>query len=314
MYLYRHINSKMKHSHQNNFKNNLIQRFPKVELSYERILHKKVSQFDTIMAIPKGPKCYLWITKHNGINISIYIILDHYKKIKDIFYYYFDKYMETELTNNIGTILYGTLFYTSIHKCFTVENIMYHCGNNIERNTWGQKWLLIDSLFENHLHRISDPKIIVGLPILSHQESDFKQQVAKAIYPIYKIEYRNYYERNKSINTKLSVLSQSLETNCNEKVFLVKPTLQNDIYNLYDNNNFIDIAHIPDYTTSVMMNSLFRNIKENANLDALEESDDEEEFQNEDEEQYVCMDRSYKMKCKYNYKFKKWQPIEKLIQ
>ena len=28
------------------------------------------------------------------------------------------------------------------------------------------------------------------------------------------------------------------------------------------------------------MNSLFRNIKENGNLDLLEESDDEEEFEN----------------------------------
>ena len=28
------------------------------------------------------------------------------------------------------------------------------------------------------------------------------------------------------------------------------------------------------------MNTLFRNIKENQNLDALEESDDEEEFEN----------------------------------
>jgi superfamily II DNA/RNA helicase len=41
---------------------------------------------------------------------------------------------------------------------------------------------------------------------------------------------------------------------------------------------YYDVAFIPDYSTSVMMNKLFRNIKENQNLDALEESDDEEEF------------------------------------
>ena len=57
------------------------------------------------------------------------------------------------------------------------------------------------------------------------------------------------------------------------------------------------------------MNKLFRNIKENINLDALEESDDEEEFQNEKLDRFVYLDKSYKMICGYNYKFKKWFPI-----
>ena len=39
------------------------------------------------------------------------------------------------------------------------------------------------------------------------------------------------------------------------------------------------IAAIPDYKTSVLLNKVFRNIKENDNLDALEESDNEDEFE-----------------------------------
>jgi hypothetical protein len=57
------------------------------------------------------------------------------------------------------------------------------------------------------------------------------------------------------------------------------------------------------------MNKLFRKIKENTNLDALEESDDEEEFENDNEDKYVYLDRTYNMVCDYNYKFKKWTPI-----
>jgi hypothetical protein len=57
------------------------------------------------------------------------------------------------------------------------------------------------------------------------------------------------------------------------------------------------------------MNKLFRNIKENDNLDALEESDDEEEFEDEKEDKFVHLDKEYKMICEYNYKFKKWVPI-----
>ena len=70
------------------------------------------------------------------------------------------------------------------------------------------------------------------------------------------------------------------------------------------------ITHIPDYNTSVMMNKLFRNIKENDNLDRLEESDDETEFENNDEHKFVYMDKSYQMLCTLHPKFKKWVPVK----
>ena len=108
-----------------------------------------------------------------------------------------------------------------------------------------------------------------------------------------------------------------------EIVFNVKADVQNDIYHLYYKDDVslhnYNVAFIPNYTTSVMMNKLFRNIKENINLDALEESDDEEEFQNEKEDRFVNLEKTYNMMCSYNYKFKKWTPIrlaetfEKLI-
>ena len=59
-----------------------------------------------------------------------------------------------------------------------------------------------------------------------------------------------------------------------------------------------------------MMNNLFRDIKENNNLDALEESDDEEEFENIHPEKYVHLDRVYNMFCVYNKKFSRWYPIK----
>ena len=79
----------------------------------------------------------------------------------------------------------------------------------------------------------------------------------------------------------------------------------------YENGNFVfyDIACIPDYKTSVFMNKLFRQIKENDNLDKLEESDNEEEFENNKIDKFVYLNKSFKIKCIYNYKFKKWTPI-----
>jgi len=63
-----------------------------------------------------------------------------------------------------------------------------------------------------------------------------------------------------------------------------------------------------------MMNSLFRNIKENINLDALEESDDEEEFENISLDKFVDLDKKYVMKCLYLHNFKSWKPIEVVNQ
>ena len=100
-----------------------------------------------------------------------------------------------------------------------------------------------------------------------------------------------------------------------ESTFIVRPDIQSDIYNLFNFNTslgkeeFIGVAHIPDFKASVMMNNLFRIIKENKNLDALEESDDEEEFENENEDKFVHLDKEYKMVCEYSPKFKKWVPI-----
>jgi hypothetical protein len=58
------------------------------------------------------------------------------------------------------------------------------------------------------------------------------------------------------------------------------------------------------------MNSLFRTIKENKNLDLLEESDDEEEFENISIDKFVNLDKQLKMKCVFIQKYDSWQPIE----
>jgi hypothetical protein len=58
------------------------------------------------------------------------------------------------------------------------------------------------------------------------------------------------------------------------------------------------------------MNTIFRNIKENHNLDLLEESDNEDEFENENVNKYVYLNKEFNMECVYNEKFKKWTPIK----
>ena len=70
-----------------------------------------------------------------------------------------------------------------------------------------------------------------------------------------------------------------------------------DIYKLYFYNSksgkieYHNIAYISSYENSVKMNDIFRNIKENKNLDLLEESDDEDDFENISDTKYVDLNK-----------------------
>jgi hypothetical protein len=115
--------------------------------------------------------------------------------------------------------------------------------------------------------------------------------------------------------------------------FRVVADIQYDIYHLYAKSRehgespyiYFGVASIPSYEKSVMMNRLFRTIRENDNIDYIEESDTEEDFENLDSTRYVDLDKELFMECVFHEKFRKWQPmvessrekvvfIDKLIQ
>lgn len=103
-----------------------------------------------------------------------------------------------------------------------------------------------------------------------------------------------------------------------QATFIVRPNIQNDIYELFVKNTssrtnelmFHNFAHISSYKTSVMMNKLFRNIVENARLDAQEESEDEVEFENTEPDKYVSLHKEFMMVCQFHKRFCRWVPIQ----
>jgi hypothetical protein len=112
----------------------------------------------------------------------------------------------------------------------------------------------------------------------------------------------NHYPKKEHVTIRSS-------KNPKTATFLVKADLSSDIYHLHHPNNAnmkSTIACIPDYKTSVFMNGIFRNIKENKNLDSLEESDDEDE---KPMEYFVDTKKEVKMQCQYHPKWKKWIPL-----
>ena len=186
-----------------------------------------------------------------------------------------------------------------------------------------------------------------GLPFITNNEEELNEKMKTIPYKIYCILFRKkenkeskevvfkmfpsleksnltLTEKEKEKEKETNIIqkqnhiqyqNQKQYLNKKEIIFKVRPDIQNDIYHLFclDNNKeeyYYDIAYIPDYKTSILMNRLFRKIKENENLDALEESDEEEEFENDKEDRHVYLEREYSMQCSYHYKFKKWVPIK----
>jgi len=299
----------------------LLNDFPMdIKLSYENIIHKKVYNADINLAIPCGIKSFVWFTVYNNKSVCLLI----YCNTKEMFIK--NACFSNELS--FGTILYGTFLKIQGRDYFTIEDI-YSCKNKyVKQENWGNKLIMIKSLLQTEIKQITYSSIFMtfALPLLSNNINELTEKLKTIKYKIEMIQFRLFQRSNNYLfipyqeflrcnnyvqpkHTPTNVLQLS-----KDKVFLVKPHITNDIYELFTTNEgkeeYYDIAFIPNFTTSVMMNKLFRNIKENDNLDRLEESDDESEFENNDENKFVYINKSYKMLCSFHPKFKKWVPIK----
>ena len=333
-------------------KQQILSDFPNIKLSYENITHKKVFNSDMILVIPDGKKCFAWFTYINDKPSCLIMELAGDKNIYDI--KYVNACFSNELSYGTilyGTLFnyLGNRFFT-IEDIFSYKDELIERKDwsfKMEKIKKILKYDLKQVSYNNSF-------IVFGLPIICRTNDELENKIKNIKYKINSIQYRLYNRTNnflfitydKYINQKeIEVVNKNVKQQIQEShikkivvkqpvnskasghmshgtgkpfgevIFLIKPDIQNDIYNLYclDENlkeERNSIAHIPDYNTSVMMNKLFRIIKENNNLDALEESDDEEEFEKEDIAKFVHLDKSYKMICQFNHKFKKWTPIK----
>lgn len=293
-------------------KTDILHSFPNIELSYETIVHKKVYDFDYIMVIPEGKKFFAWFTIFKDQNVCMILEISDNKQINDI--EIVPCCFKDSLCYGIGTIFYGTIFNKNSMRFFTIEDVFYCGGTIINNRNSLKKMYFLKMAFENELRQLAYFKnsVVFGLPLMKGNLESILKEVD---FLHYKIKSLNFI---KAEGNQIKVFAYTKSHNFynygndnkREKVFKVKPDIQNDIYHLYTyDDNFEGIVYISNYECSVMMNKLFRNIKENGNLDALEESDDEEEFQDDRLDKFVYLDRTYNMMCKYNYKFKKWEPI-----
>jgi hypothetical protein len=306
-------------------KNQILKRMNKLslELSYEAIIHKKVfEKIDFYMAVPKGLRSLLYFTYFKSYSVAVIINLNKYNKFEDvkIFTSCFDERLAIR-----DTLFYGYEFMTRSHESldsnifFACTDVFFYMGEAVKYHTYSNKMGIFNEFFREKTRQVNycDNSLIIGIPVIcSYKEISSIQD--KCIYEVNGIMY---IKKDKS---KPYGISYEMRRNI-EAVFKVRASIKADIYYLYykeqDPFSFYEgneynqaggcgIAHIDSYKTSLMMNSLFRNIKENRNLDLLEESDSEEDFENMAVDKYVDTKKIINMKCRFNNRFKKWQPIE----
>ena len=307
----------------------VLQKFPKFELSYENITHKKVHNANVILAIPEGKRFFTWFTSYNHENICFSLEIDDNNKIKNI------KKLNTSFMDCLlGTIFYGTMFKYNDISCFSIEDIYYYKGQNYIHTPYSNKLQLLKAIFTNEISQslLNNRFTVFGMPLIYSDFNLLLTDIQNLPYKISQLKFRFFEKNNSRKIMTMNYYNQTKNTEQIDKKIVQKDTYQNqrdknkktaifkimagtepDIYNLFitknGNEEYYDIAIIPDYKTSVMMNSLFRNIKENINLDAIEESDDETDFEDGREDKYTYLDRSFNIKCEFNYKFKRWIPI-----
>ena len=331
----------------------ILSEFPKFELSYETMSHKKVFNHDVILAIPDGKKCLVWFTSYKSENVCFIMETGENNSICDV-YMGLVGFHDKLVLGTCGTIFYGTIFKTNGSTCFCIEDLYYYKGANYSSKTFLSRLQIIKHILQNEISQqtLTNKYILFGLPLMNTDLITLLREIDLLPYKISQLKYRwfetkkimfsSYYKpltrvsatrgsatresatrESAHLTPSATRVSAPSETRVKDNihngkqlsnaVFKVTADVQSDIYNLFIYKDgieeFYDYAYIPDYETSLLMNKLFRNIKENDNLDALEESDDEDEFENNNADKYVYLERSYKINCRFNYKFKKWTPI-----
>jgi len=288
----------------------LLKKLPDLELSYEKIIHKKVfDKIDYFLLIPQGVKSILWFTSYKDKYYCVTININKYNKLDNLNIYSacFNKELAKEITIFIG---YEFSIPNKNNKFFSITDILFYKGINYKNYLYEKKLKILINIFNNDIKQIylNKNSLIIGLPVIIDNLKKLEEEKNNCIYNLGGIIY---IQNHLASSYGISFYNINIPIHA---TFHIKANIQMDIYDMYiyDNNKliFYDNLLINSYPNSVYMNSLFRNIKENKNLDLLEESDSDSDFENINEDKYVDLKKYINIKCKFNNKFKKWIPME----
>ncbi len=303
----------------------LLSRLPKIEPCYEKTDTNIPANYKFRVSISIGKKFYVWIQYDESGDAAFFMELNKDKKVSVV--------QRAEMGENSllpfskGTALFGTMYeHPSGRSVFLIEDVYYYCGIPVAKETFARKLGRMAHIVEK-LGSVFP--IWMRLPHITHTDSNTTSGY---------IEHHAQYRTGDRLAPYVNIVSVAGQNEtisipvCERPlmcdftkpqfrlptVFWVKPAVQFDIYNLYchskngKNEVYCGVAGIQTYNTSVLLNTLFRKVRGNHNLDAIEESDDEDMFEDVRDTKWVNdMSSKIKMVCEFNTKLRKWVPLKR---
>lgn len=313
---------------------------------------KVSAPYDVCLAIPQSKKYYAWFSFHRNTDVCYLMELTREKKIGRITTIQTIFHPSLSLGTLVYGSLIESAGQEKRYHFLVEDMPWYKGVSLKNTTFGHKLGFIHEFMSKSIVQKFADTEaktiynVVFTLPTMwgiADPETDVIDYTGRISYPIHHIQYRcltkivpflNVFPnkmpnltKNPAIvvepvlslidTTKRYIPDFSKPQHSCKTVFRVCADIQNDIYHLYaygKNGAFVyyDIAYIPNYKTSVFMNGLFRNIKENRNLDYIEESDDDEDFQDMRVDKYVDLTKILYVECAFNKKFRRWTPMRLL--
>ena len=323
----------------------ILSRFPtqNIKLSYETVAPKKVlstEEYDLCVAIPYGKKAYIWYTFCNENTVCLLLELNRDNQLNDNISI-FSTSQKIPKDFELGTIISGTIYEETEKesKYFIVDDIHMYKGITISTKSFSFKSGFLYDFFSQN-----DREVKIALVVLWNNSGSDKYD--NIPYNIRHIQYRStnqilphYNVSNiKKFTTDLLAISVSAPLSLEKKKFIIntnwrfdfsKPIYKQNVYFYVKADIAYDVyylgalskkdiiycqnALVLNFKTSVLLNTIFRKIKENQCLDFVEDSDDETDFEDVREDKLVDLNKECIMECYFHVKFKKWIPIQVVV-
>lgn len=287
----------------------LNDRFPTgVELCYGKRLPRKVPS-DFCQVVPAGKRCCVWFTydKYKGGN-TCYLVTEQ----RD------SRVFEQVLACFDDELAYGTVFSgiiirisDSIQRIFCIDSVSYYKGVYVRNYNNQKKLNILNNIFNKpEITNVSAEQVMkFSLPIICRTYHEAQAYMGKLPYKTLGVRLLNM--KDKDPIGDVTLVPSELEEQT--FVFLVKANQEPDSYSLFGldkklgRRKYAGKAIIFTYEQSKKLNSMFRIIRENDDIDLIEESEDEDTFEDISEQKFIKSHVHIKMYCKYNHKFRKWE-------
>ena len=294
---------------------------PSFELSYGLDRHSKVAP-DLFMLAPKGQRVIIaFLSRPDGDSCYICKLDRHsnvcrYTRVLASF--------SRELC--AGTLLYGVI--PSLGSCGSnivlIEDVIHWMGKPVTRDNLVRKCAILEELFQRHLGAAPSTRYLdFALPVWANSLEDARSLSASLGYEARAI--LGFSSRARGMRplaatqfqepVAVSRVPSPMKAQILDQAVLVCKALEaQDSYALFaraERGELVSAGHaaVNTIATSVLLNGIFRRIKENSNLDLLEESDSDDEFECVAPDKYVDLNKSVVMMCSFNSMQAAWAPV-----